>query len=318
METYETIKQWKEQHISSFLDSSKSLNEFHDQVMLKVLKVALRKMNKGPIPCQFTWFITGSGGRLEQGLISDQDHGIVYLNSNGENEAYFLALGEEISYGLHIVGYPYCKGNIMSSNPVWCKSIEKWENQLMQWMEDESWEVMRYLQIFYDARQLFGNPENLVRLKKIIYQYQLQNPNLLKRIAANMKHVKNAIGPMGQIMVEQYGIYQGYINLKYTAFIPYVNSIRLLSIKEGVFENSTVDRLEKLSQMEQYKKLLKHCKSNFLHLIDVRMTILNAMNYDDTHYLNVKKLTNDQRKEIKKVLKDGKSLHDHVMALILQ
>ena len=103
METYESIREWKDQHITNFLDDTLSLNDFHDQVMHKVMEIAKSKLKKDGPPCDFTWFITGSGGRFEQGFISDQDHGIVYEISSEENDAYFKKLGNEISYGLTLL-----------------------------------------------------------------------------------------------------------------------------------------------------------------------------------------------------------------------
>lgn len=147
METYESLREWKDQNIMSYLKDTISLNDFHDQVMQHVMHIAKSKLKEEP-PCNFTWFITGSGGRREQGLISDQDHGIVYEKSNKEYEGYFKALGEELAFGLHAVGYPYCQGNVMSSNPLWCKSAECWKSQLEEWMREESWEAIRHLQIF--------------------------------------------------------------------------------------------------------------------------------------------------------------------------
>jgi len=317
METYETIRQWKENQIFSNLESTTLLNQFHDQVMLKVLEVAMNKIEVKQPPCAFSWFITGSGGRMEQGLISDQDHGIVYEESNEENDLYFLKLGEEISYGLDYVGYPFCKGMIMCSNPVWCKSIAQWEKQLTKWMDDESWDAIRYLQIFYDARVLYGNQYFLHHLKTLIIQYQRNHPNLLKRLVANVKFTKNVIGPFGQIIVEQQGIYQGCVNLKYTAFIPYVNSIRLLSIKEGIYETSTLERMRILALKEVYQLLLQNSEVYFSKLMTYRMNLINASNYDQTHYLDIKKLTKEQRKELKMILKDGKKVHDEVISLIL-
>ncbi|MBD8026171.1 hypothetical protein H9636_05815 [Ureibacillus sp. Re31] len=315
METYETIKKWKDANIASYLSNNISLNEFHDQVMLKVLTVAIANINCPKPPCDFTWFITGSGGRFEQGFISDQDHGIVYEISNEENDHYFKRLGEELAFGMDCVGYPYCNGNIMSSNPIWCKSLEQWNTQIVLWMEKESWESIRYLQIFYDARVLFGNTNYIQQLKSIIIEYQLEHPSLLSRFVANVKHIKPIIGPVGQILVEQHGVYQGCINLKYAAFLPYVNSIRLLSIKEGIYETSTLERIKQLRLIERYKDLLRYSYENFSTLITYRMSLLDSITYDDTHYLNIKKLSKEQRKQLKRILKDGKKLHDSVVEL---
>lgn len=316
METYESIKEWKDAHISSFLTNHVSLNTFHDLVMGKVLEVAKMNMGEKVAPCNFAWFLTGSAGRLEQGLISDQDHGIVYEHSTPGNDLYFKVLGEELANGLDVVGYPYCTGHIMSSNPIWCKSYREWKKQIRNWMEDESWKSIRYLQIFCDARVLYGQEDYIKNLKTVIYQYQEEHPILLRRFMENVKHLKNAIGPMGQILVELHGVYQGHINLKYGAFLPYVNSIRLLSIKEGLFETATLERIRILQANVEYENLLKFSYENFSSLMNYRFSLFHVNDYDDTHYLNVKTLTREQKKEIKRILKNGKKLHDAVIEII--
>lgn len=316
MITYESIKVWREENIVHFNNDLKGLNCFHDQVMKKVFQVAIHNLNKGEPPCYFSWFITGSGGRLEQGFISDQDHGIVFEDDSDESKNYFKALGEELSDGLAIVGYPYCKGYIMSSNPLWCKSFEAWKEQIFSWMDSESWEAIRYLQIFYDARVLEGKLNYIRQLKSFIYEYQLTHPNLLKRFMANIMHVKNIIGPFGQILVERYGEYQGSIDLKYSAFVPYVNTIRLLSIKEGIYETSTLARMYRLLQNPEYAELLRNCESNFDHLLKYRLSLNDVNNYSDTHYLKLERLGKKEKKEIKHILKTGIRLHDEVIELI--
>ena len=316
METYESIREWKELNITNFLDDIVSLNDFHDQVMLKVLEVASKKMEIGSAPCDFSWFITGSGGRLEQGLISDQDHGVIYEKSNAESDLYFQVFGAEISKGLYEVGYPYCEGKVMSSNPMWCKSFDNWHVQLQEWVKDESWESIRYLQIFYDARVLHGKGEYMHQLKSYMYEYQLQHPILLSRFSANVEHVKNVIGPVGQLLVERHGLYHGCVNLKYSGFLPYINAIRLLSIKEGVMETSTLARLNKLMVMQKYRSLLKNSERNFMDLLTYRLSLFHVDCYSDTHYLQVEKLNKIEQKDIKRIIKGGIQLHREVIALM--
>ncbi|WP_277585660.1 DUF294 nucleotidyltransferase-like domain-containing protein [Psychrobacillus antarcticus] len=316
METYKSIREWKELNMTNFQDDIVSLNDFHDQVMLKVLKVASKKMGTGPAPCEFSWFITGSGGRLEQGLISDQDHGIAYEIANAENDMYFQMLGTEISKGLYEVGYPYCEGKVMSSNPEWCKSYDGWKIQLHDWATDESWESIRFLHIFYDARVFHGNWQIIHQLKSFIHAYQLQHPILLSRFTTNIEHIKNVIGPVGQLLVERHGLYQGCVNLKYAGFLPYVNAIRLLSIREGIMETSTLARMNKLIQMKEYAGLLKNSERNFSDLLSYRLSLSQVESYSDTHYLQVEKRTKVELKDIKRILKGGSKLHREIIALM--
>ena len=64
---------------------------------------------------------------------------------------------------------------------LWCKSLDGWKQQLQEWMKEASWESVRNLQIFYDARTIKGD-EYLIRdLKDVFYEYQKQHPSLLKR-----------------------------------------------------------------------------------------------------------------------------------------
>ncbi|MDQ0245560.1 CBS domain-containing protein [Bacillus fengqiuensis] len=314
--SYESIKKWKDEHISRYQSNTHLLNQFHDTVMKKVFDLSIVRLKKGNPPSKYSWFITGSGGRFEQGLISDQDHGIVFEGTANETEEYFRAMGEELSYGLNIVGYPFCEGNVMSSNPLWCQSLEGWENQLLKWMKEESWESIRYLQIFYDARSVKGEERLVSRLKSFIHDFQKEHPALLKRFMENVMHLKKAIGPLGQILVEDKGVHEGSIDLKHAAFLPYVNAIRLLAIKEGIVETSTLDRMDRL-MAKGYEMELMNYKSNFVALLDYRVSLFSQVKtYDDTHYLNIKNLSKVEKREIKQILKDGKKLHQYVQGMI--
>ena len=314
--TYEEIKEWKESVIHHHLSDMKSLNSFHDIVMLKVLDIAVERLNLGKPPCHFCWFIAGSGGRYEQGIVSDQDHGIIFETFSKENEHYFLQLGKEISDGMAIVGYPYCNGMIMSSNPLWCKSLEQWKEQLHMWMEDGSWKSIRNLQIFFDSRCLHGEEEYISYLKMYIFDYQSKNPYLLQRLIENIKHIKKAINPLGQLIVVNKGEHYGSIDLKYSAFIPYVNAIRVLSIKEGLLKTSTEERMKELAKIDHLTPLMNKSIINFQVLLNYRLSLLKVIDYDDTHFLNVNQLNSAQKKQLKRILKDGQSIHQYVLNMI--
>ncbi|UOK57705.1 DUF294 nucleotidyltransferase-like domain-containing protein [Bacillus sp. CMF21] len=318
-ESYESIRAWKDEEIYKYTSDTHTLNQFHDQVMRAVFNISLQRVKeeKGTPPSPFTWFVMGSAGRYEQGVISDQDHGMVYEKSGTDADQYFLALGKEVSLGLHIAGYPYCEGKVMSSNPVWCKSLGAFENQLSKWMDEVSFESMRYLQIFVDARVLEGEETFVNHLKNVIDDCQKKSPKLLKRFMDNIMHLKPSVGPLGQIFTENSGHYQGSLNLKQAAFLPYVNAVRILAIKEGVLAASTLDRIDELSNDEFYRNELSDYKTSFANLLQFRMSNLKRIqDYDDVHYLPIQKLSRAERKEMKTILKNGKKLHHFVQGII--
>ncbi len=77
MNSYDSLKKWRDSEIENHLTDSAQLNHFHDSVMKNVYDIALDRVKKecGKPPCLFSWFVLGSAGRFEQAIISDQDHG---------------------------------------------------------------------------------------------------------------------------------------------------------------------------------------------------------------------------------------------------
>lgn len=287
--------------------SVQALNARHDELMHRVIEETIEE--HGPAPCPFTIFITGSGGRKEQSVWSDQDHGIIYEDIGAQS--YFEAFGHTFSDRLQAAGYVYCEGGIMTSNPQWNRSYEAWEVQLDRWLTEAAWEQVRYAQIFYDARVLYGDQESLIALKQRIIRYVAIQPRSLRRFAQNMMHLKPALGPLGQLLTERYGEHQGSVDLKYSAFLPYINSVRLLAIEHGVLVTSTLERIQVLQQDEA---ILQDVEEKFEQLLQLRFYYKRPQRYKDTYYIQVKQLSSQERQMLKKILKRAKRLHDTVVA----
>ncbi|MCM3718963.1 DUF294 nucleotidyltransferase-like domain-containing protein [Fictibacillus phosphorivorans] len=313
--SYTEIKQWRDSQIEKINDSNE-LNAFHDSLMKRVFDSAQKKM--GRPPCNYAWFVMGSAGRYEQAIISDQDHGIVYEQDGEEYAAYFIAFGKELAFGLNEAGYPYCDGKVMSSNPVWCKSRVSWAQQLRGWLNERSFESLRYLLIFYDARALEGEREYLLQLKETVHDTIKNKPELLERFLENTIHTKKAVGFFHQFLPETHGSHAGSIDIKQSGFLPYVNAVRLLALKENVEEVSTLSRMEALSQLPKYSHNLLAYKSEFEKLLHYRLLFHKTMkeSYDDIHYLNIKGLNKNERKELKQILKSGQKLQEYTQSII--
>ncbi|EIJ82193.1 hypothetical protein PB1_04635 [Bacillus methanolicus PB1] len=278
--------------------------------------VSISRINKdlGPAPSPFSFFVMGSAGRFEQGIWSDQDHGIIYDENSQNAKEYFLTLGKEISEGLFQAGYAFCDGGVMASNPLWCKSFPEWMQQLTDWILESSWESIRNLLIFIDGRSLHGEQSYIKKLKEIIF-HSSQKENLLARMLDNTMHLKKGVGILGQFLVETHGIHSGMINLKETAFFPFVNSIRLLAIKENIMETSTLSRLHNLSEKVmpiQHKKLIEE---QFIKLLNFRLTLCNHSDYESGHFLDIEKLSKEQKREMKNIIKIGTHLYQEIRKL---
>jgi CBS domain-containing protein len=314
--SYEDIKKYRDHKIFDYLHDPFLLNQFHDELMLQVVWISLKKLESdiGPAPSPFSFFVMGSAGRFEQGIWSDQDHGIVYEDSDQNKKKYFLQLGIEISRGLNQVGYPYCHGEVMASNSSWCKSCSEWQTQINNWAEENSWESIRNLLIFADSRTLYGEKLYINTLKEFT-SMTIHSKKLLPHIYKNTIYYKKGIGILGQLLTETHGSYTGQLNLKETMLLPFVNSIRLLAMKERIFETSTLSRINHLSEdvfSEEEKESYKH---QFSTILKYRLLYGNHSDYEASHYLNIASLSKAQKKEIKEVLKTVLSLGNHLRGL---
>ncbi|URM31985.1 DUF294 nucleotidyltransferase-like domain-containing protein [Cytobacillus firmus] len=315
--SYQSLKKWKDEQILRYRSDPSALNDFHDSIMKEVFRIALERIKiERASSWKFAWFTMGSSGRREQGFLSDQDHGLVFEPGADEAEVYFLELGEEISKGLQAVGYPYCEGNVMSSNPLWCKSFSEWNEQIHAWIQEESLQTIRNLHIFYDSRVLAGEEKYIAELKSFITVNIQKSPHLLTRMMETTMHMKKSVGPFGQLLTEEKGSHQGELDLKYSAFIPYVNAVRILAVKEGIQATSTIARINKVMKINEYEGMGKY-RNNFAALLKWRLQSYRQTDtYDDTHYIQLKTLSISERNELRDILKDAKKLHQFVVRTI--
>ncbi|MCQ6281945.1 DUF294 nucleotidyltransferase-like domain-containing protein [Bacillus sp. EB600] len=317
--SYEEVRKYRDLKLNDFIHDHFLLNKFHDEIMQQVVRIALRKVEKddGLGPAPFSFFVMGSAGRFEQGLWSDQDHGIIYeeTNTNANAKSYFLHLGSEISKGLYLAGYEYCSGDVMASNPTWCKSRLEWQQQISCWVQEANWESIRNLLIFIDSRSLYGEKKYIEEIKNYINQ-SIHSKKLLPNIFNNTMYYKKGIGILGQLLIETHGIYAGQLNLKETTLFPFVNAIRFLAIRNNIIEASTLTRIDLLPERLFSKEDKEKYKQQFIKLLNFRLLYGNDSNYEASHFLNIMKLSKVKKKEIKEIIKTTLSLCYQLRRLI--
>lgn len=316
-ESYSEVAEFRKISMVEAAHDHYKVNNLHDAIVKQVLLIALKQFSTqhGPPPSLFTFFLMGSGGRMEQSIWSDQDHGIIYSEQNAEIKSYFLALGKEISKGLHQAGYPYCDGGVMASNPFWCKSITEWHQQLSNWIQESSWESIRYLLIFLDGRSIYGESSYVDTLKKHIYE-TANKRQLITKSLSNTLHLKKGVNLLGQLLVETHGPHAGTLNIKEIGLFPYVNAVRLYSIKEKMLETATLSRLEKIPPNWFPSGDKEFFQQQFLKLLNYRLLFADHSSYDSGHYLAINRLTKEQTRDVKEMIKNGAALFYNIRKLL--
>lgn len=230
------------------------MNELHDRLFIRCIELSERKLSEegaGSPPCPYVFVLFGSGGRNERTLWSDQDHGLLYEcfddDAYGEVTVYFSKLAEEVMHQLLLLGYPPCKGNVTCTNPQWRMSCSEWSGKLSQWVQEPSWENTRYLLIASDMRYLYGKAALIQSAQRQLMYLLHSRPEIMTAMLKNTLHHKVMLNVFGQVLKERYGQAAGGIDIKYGAYLPMVNGIRLLSLQAERFETSTLERLQGLS-----------------------------------------------------------------------
>ncbi|WP_407271550.1 DUF294 nucleotidyltransferase-like domain-containing protein [Radiobacillus sp. PE A8.2] len=315
MTSYADIKKWRHQEMRAVSTNHQQLNEFHDEIMKATVQIAIKKVQseRGEPPAPFVFFLMGSAGRFEQSVWSDQDHGIIF-NGDDYCEPYFLALGKEITEGLAAVDYELCDGKVMALNPRWCQSLDKWETQITEWLQEASWESLRHFCTFFDSRVFIGDEKYLDDLKDLAFNTIEANPKLNIRFVENVEFIKKGIGVLGQLLPELHGTESGSIQLKQTTFYPYVNALRLLALKNQVYTAPTLLRFRELKKRYEW---IEEYETFFERLLEFRLHFRrDADDYDAVHLLPLELLNKDEKQELKKMMKKGYKLLSEVKSTI--
>ncbi|MFZ4454061.1 DUF294 nucleotidyltransferase-like domain-containing protein [Salibacterium aidingense] len=315
-QSYEEIKRARDKETREIAKHSWQLNEAHDKWVLETTALAVKhvKSERGTAPAHFVFFLMGSAGRKEQGVFSDQDHGIVFEGKDDIYQEYFLALGAEIREGMAIVGYPRCEGKVMASHPRWCHGKENWKAQIDQWVKEDKWAALRHLLTFIDARPLIGKGKLLKEVKDYVFYLVEEEPYLLTRLSQNISYLHQGVNAFGKLLPDEKGPYAGSLHIKDVGFFPFVHAMRLLAIKEGVHETSTLDRIQKIAEIYPFAE---GKENSFKELLKLRADFAEKQNsYNDVHYIPIDELTKTQKQRLKSALKEGKHLFQQTKKLV--
>ncbi|MGO4541239.1 DUF294 nucleotidyltransferase-like domain-containing protein [Paenibacillus sp. 2TAB19] len=299
------------------------LNEMHDAVISRAVALAetqMARMGMGSPPVPYAYLLFGSGGRKEQTLSSDQDSGVVYedpVSDSAKVKQYFKQLTDIVVGYLQTSGYPPCEGNVLSSNSEWCLSLSEWRAKLDHWFEEPAWESVRYLLIIADGRGVYGNQDLVDSLKDCFFTDMLNHPIIVRRMLENTMRHKVLLGVFGHLLKERYGEDAGSLDIKYGAYIPMVNSIRLMSIHRGIRETATLERIKRLAQTGLLQESdARQYEQAFRFFLRLRLMTTEQM--EDGYYANngkisSRKLTREMTDELKSSLRLGKKLQRLVM-----
>ncbi|MBD3831654.1 MAG: CBS domain-containing protein, partial [Arcobacter sp.] len=202
--------------------------------------------------------VMGSEGRNEQIIKTDQDNALV-VRDDVDVEQYRPYM-QEITKHLIDFGYPPCEGNIMVSNPFWCKNVKEYKAETVRWIEAPDMQNYMDLAIFFDSFAVAGDKELLINLKDNLFN-RLHDKDVFMAYFARATLAFDTPTTISNFMTKTH-----FIDIKKAAVFPIVQGIRSLALRERIRETTTVKRIKIL---EEKKILEKDKAAELLEAFDV-------------------------------------------------
>jgi len=218
-----------------------------DAMHRRVVGFAIEEI--GLAPCRFAFMVMGSEGRGEQTLATDQDNAIVYEDVEGGDEihSYFLELGERVNSYLHIIGYQYCKGEVMAKNPKWTQPLERWKHYFTGWINTSNPQDILEAAIFFDFRFIHGDQQLVQQLREHVHKVSANKPVFFYHMAQAVLKFKPPMNSFGRIVGRDAGADALEVDIK-KAMMPVLTFIRLYAIRENLGATNSLERLHALAE----------------------------------------------------------------------
>jgi len=212
----------------------------------RALELAAEGLGEPPVP--YCLYLTGSHGRLENLLTPDQDHGMIIADSeqNYQYDQYFIDLGVRFSDYLNEIGYVYCPGFLMSSNPMWRKSLAEWKQQVLYWFEAQVRELGRYVTVLFDAAVIAGEIDLFKELKEYAFGVLGRHHEVFRVLHEEEGAHRVPLGLLGRFVTDKQGMHKGQLDVKKSGLIFVVEAVRILSLQHNIRETGTLKRIAKL------------------------------------------------------------------------
>lgn len=186
--------------------------------------------------------VMGSEGRREQLLKTDQDNALII--ENGMDVGVYEPYMKRLSETLIEFGYPPCEGNIMVSNPYWCKSKKAYLDEVERWFDTPSMDDAMHLAIFFDATAVAGDGSLLLEVKKALFRHIEAQNTFMAHFAMPVLAFETPIGFFANLIAKE-----NKIDVKKGGIFPIVHGIRSLALEQKMDVCDTVGRIKKLAHL---------------------------------------------------------------------
>lgn len=283
-----------------------------DAIIQRIIQLAIESL--GNPPCAFAFMVMGSEGRMEQTLSTDQDNAIVFENVEkgklSNAYSYFNKLGVQVSTNLDIVGYRFCKGDVMASNQKWTQPWSVWCDYFTSWIVTSEPQSILDASIFFDFRCVYGDELMISNLRNHVNQIIKDKSIFYYHLAQSITKYKPPLSLFGNIIGDST---KDEINLDVKKVIlPIIGFIRIYALKNQINETNSLARVRHLFQKKVIdKSMYEELVLSYNYLMQIRFRFQASgitQNLQPNNLVDIKKLTHIEVATIKKILSEISNL----------
>jgi CBS domain-containing protein len=205
------------------------ITDIADTVTRRLLALAEAKL--GPPPVPYLWLACGSQGRQEQTGVSDQDNCLMLEDAaTAADMPYFADLARFVSDGLNAVGYFYCPGDMMATNPMWCQPVAVWREYFRKWVATPDPKAQMLASVMFDLRPIGGAARLFRDLQAETLEMAARNSIFVAHMIANSLGHAPPLGLLRGFATIRSGEYKNHIDLKHSGVVPVTDLGRVYAL----------------------------------------------------------------------------------------
>lgn len=302
----EILSQNQEESVKSLYKAGlnvKNIAKFVSDTNVKIYKRAAELIFKDKLLSCIALTVTGSEGRKEQILRTDQDN-ILILDDEIDlilNRKNLYNLCKEFTQTLISFGFKECDGGIMVSNPKYCKTFTQYKKEIGELIVNPTGENCMQISIFADIAFVCGKEELVYKIKNAIFSQLQLNPRFLPHFSKQIMNFETPLSVFSNFITEKDGL-----DIKKGAIFPIIHGIRALALEKNIHDANTILRVKRLCEDGFFdESFANELSEAFLFLMSLRFesNLNRAKNSTSNNLIEPKTLSKFQRDLLRDTLK---------------
>jgi CBS domain-containing protein len=182
---------------------------------------------------------------MEQTGVSDQDN-CLFLSDDYDEDAhggYFAEFARFVSDGLDAVGYFYCPGDMMATNPKWRQPVRVWRRYFDNWIAKPDPMAQMLASVMFDLRPIAGDETLFGDLNVRTLEKASKDSIFRAHMIANSLTHTPPLGLFGGLSYVRGGEHKNAIDMKLSGVVPITDLGRAYALEGRIEAVNTRQRL---------------------------------------------------------------------------